>query len=111
WAREVGSRRERPQYHVLILLNRDAFYTVGRLESEADNMISRLQEAWASALGEYLERVRPLVHIPDIAAYRIDRVPKGEDRLPDLFYRASYLCKAATTRYGGGPWAFGASRG
>jgi len=74
-------------------------------------MISRLQEAWASALGESLDRARPLVHIPDNAVYRIDRVPKGEDRLPDLFHRASYLCKATTKRYGGGHWAFGASRG
>ncbi len=50
WSREIG-QGGRQHYHLLILLNRDAYYTVGRLGSERVNMINRLQEAWASALG------------------------------------------------------------
>ncbi|WP_022960922.1 inovirus Gp2 family protein [Halopseudomonas pelagia] len=112
WAREVG-QRERPHYHLLILLNRDAFYTLGKLDSTADNMISRMQEAWASALGLPVEHVRYLVHIPDNPMYRVDlKVKAGKpDRLPELFYRTSYLCKAATKSYGSGHWGFGTSRG
>ncbi|SEB45796.1 Protein of unknown function [Pseudomonas marginalis] len=51
WAREQGWRG-RPHYHLLILLNRDAFYTVGKIASDRANMFSRLNEAWASALGD-----------------------------------------------------------
>lgn len=113
WTREEG-QRERPHYHLLILLNRDAFYGLGKLDSTADNMISRMQEAWASALGMPVEHARGLVHIPVDPVYRVDREPKDPkkaDRLPELFYRASYLCKAATKRYGNGHWGFGTSRG
>ena len=112
WAREVG-HGNRPHYHLLILLNRDAYYTVGRLRSEADNMISRMQEAWASALGLADNQVDGLVEIPRNAEYRVDRYVRAgdEDVLPDLFYRASYLCKSATKSYGDRQRSFGASKG
>ncbi|WP_128687566.1 YagK/YfjJ domain-containing protein [Pseudomonas aeruginosa] len=51
------SRQSSPRYHALILLNRDAFYTVGRLQSETPNTISRLQEDWASTLGLQINQV------------------------------------------------------
>ncbi|QIE89846.1 inovirus Gp2 family protein [Pseudomonas nitroreducens] len=108
WAREVGAK-QRPHYHLLILLNRDAFYTVGRLQSESPNMIIRLQEAWASALGLQVDQVNGLVEIPDNATYRMER---GDlDALAKLFHRASYLCKVATKRFGDGCHGFGCSRG
>lgn len=112
WAREVGWGG-RPHYHLLILLNRDAYYTIGRLQPQRPNMISRMQEAWASALKCEVEQVRGLVHIPSNAEYRVDREvrPGNVDYLPDLFHRASYLCKAATKRYGEGAHGFGFSRG
>lgn len=108
WAREVGAG-ERPHYHLLILLNRDAFYTVGRLQSETPNMINRLEEAWATALGLQLDQVSGLVELPDNATYRVDR---GDQYvLASLFYRASYLCKVATKRFGDGQHGFRCSRG
>ena len=112
WAREVGWGG-RPHYHLLIVLNRDAYYTVGRLRSEADNMISRMQEAWASALGLADNQVDGLVEIPRNAEYRVDRYVRAgdEDVLPDLFYRASYLCKSATKSYGDRQRSFDASKG
>ncbi|EME9747694.1 inovirus Gp2 family protein [Pseudomonas plecoglossicida] len=112
WAREVGWGG-RPHYHLLILLNRDAYYTVGRLQSQRPNMISRMQEAWASALECEVGQVRGLVEIPKNAEYRVDREvrPGNVDYLPELFHRASYLCKAATKRYGDGSHGFGCSRG
>lgn len=121
WSREVP-QGGRPHYHVLILLNRDAYYTVGRLHSEKVNMIDRLQEAWASALGLPVWLVEESVHIPDNSTYRIDLRPrerkvKGSDRkvlvdeLPLLFHRASYLCKVATKSYGDRQRGFDTSRG
>ncbi|UBM27059.1 inovirus Gp2 family protein [Pseudomonas sp. p1(2021b)] len=103
----------RPHYHVLILLNRDAYYTVGRLGSERVNMISRMEESWASALGVSIEQVRGQMHIPDNAEYRVDReIRCGKvDELPALFYRASYLCKKATKSYGDRQRVFDTSRG
>ncbi|WPD44465.1 inovirus Gp2 family protein [Pseudomonas aeruginosa] len=107
-AREV-SRGEHPHYHLLILLNRDAFYTVGRLQSETPNMISRLEEAWAGALGLQVDQMSGLVEIPDNATYRVDR---GDGiAMASLFHRASYLCKVATKRFGDGQHGFRCSRG
>lgn len=112
WARELP-QGSRPHYHVLILLNRDAYYTVGRLGSAKVNMISRMEESWASALGVSVQHVRGRVHIPENAEYRVNReIRRGKvDELPRLFYRASYLCKTATKSYGDRQRAFDTSRG
>lgn len=112
WSREVGHGGKQ-HYHVLILLNRDAYYTLGRLGSERVNMISRIEESWAGALGVAIDQVDGLVHIPKNAEYRVDRhVRRGDvDELPELFHRASYLCKMATKSFGDRQRGFGASRG
>lgn len=111
WTREVGGEGW-PHYHVLILLNRDAYYTIGRLRSERVNIFRRLEEAWASALSLPADAISGLVEIPRNAAYRVNRDKQEARReLEDLFYRASYLCKAATKRYGQRHHSFGASRG
>jgi hypothetical protein len=112
WAREIGERG-RPHYHLLILLNQEAYYTVGWLKSKASNINNRMKEAWASALGLSVDEVRGLVNIPPNAEYRIVRnVRSGDvDELPALFYRASYLCKAATKSYGDHQRGFDTSRG
>lgn len=108
WAREIGGGG-RPHYHLVILLNQDAFYTLGKVGSENDNMRSRMDEAWASALGVSVEAVSGLVWVPENAVYRLRREdPEG---YRELFYRASYLCKAATKVYGDGQHGFGCSRG
>lgn len=49
WVRKIGERG-RPHYHLVILLNQDAFYSVGKITSGNDNIFHRLHEAWASAL-------------------------------------------------------------
>ncbi|WP_137819596.1 inovirus Gp2 family protein [Pseudomonas sp. 2FG] len=112
WAREVGWGR-RPHYHLLILLNRDAYYTIGRLASKRANHIRRIEEAWATALGLTYRQVRGLVQIPENAEYLVNRyVRRGDvDELPALFRRVSYLCKAATKSYGDRQRGFDTSRG
>ncbi|KRV02530.1 transposase [Pseudomonas aeruginosa] len=113
WSREVGQRGRRPHYHLLILLNRDAYYTVGRLRSERVNMISRMEGSWAGALGISADQVKGLVDIPKNAEYLLNRDvrPDDIDELSELFYRASYLCKTATKRYGDRQRGFDTSRG
>lgn len=112
WAREIGEMG-RPHYHLLILLNQEAFYTVGWLKSKASNINNRMKEAWASALGLSVDDVRGLVNIPPNPEYRIARNvrPGDTDELPALFYRASYLCKADTKSYGNRQRGFDTSRG
>ncbi|NNN27166.1 inovirus Gp2 family protein [Pseudomonas nitroreducens] len=109
WAREVG-RGERPHYHLVILLNGDAYFTLGKKTSCEQNIFHRLQEAWAQALGLRKEGVSGLVEIPPAAEYRLTRRLADKRALADLFYRASYLCKAATKTYGDGQHGFGSSR-
>ncbi|HDS1817163.1 TPA: inovirus Gp2 family protein [Pseudomonas putida] len=107
WARETGYLGK-PHYHFLIFLNRDAFHRLGKFEPGRDNIFNRLVEAWASALGLSVDEVSGLVHIPDNPTYHLH---KGDERgQQELFYRASYLCKAATKAYGDGQHGFGYSR-
>jgi len=107
WARELGERG-RPHYHVAILLNYDAFNTLGRFETGRDNLFNDLQEAWASALGWSVEEAAGLVEIPRNPTYKLRR---GEEQgIGEFFYRASYLCKSATKQYGDGCHGFGSSR-
>ena len=107
WAREVAGSGC-PHYHLVIFLNQDAFFTLGRLTSGAENMFRRLEGAWASALGVSLGMVSGLIEIPINPAYRVRR--DDIDSQKELFYRASYLCKSATKNYGDPHHSFGASR-
>lgn len=107
WARETGDD-QRVHYHAVVLVNHDAFFTLGRFGSEAPNMANRFIEAWASALGLPLDRTAGLVHFPDNPVYRITRNSQLE--LEAFFQRASYLCKAETKHFGYGHHGFSASR-
>lgn len=112
WSREIG-QGGRQHYHLLILLNRDCYYTLGRLGSRRVNMISRIESSWAGALGVGVDQVDGLVNIPNCAEFRVDRhVRHGSvNELPELFYRASYICKVATKVFGDRQRGFGTSRG
>jgi len=108
WVREIG-QEGRPHYHFVLLLNRDAFHTVGRFQSGRENLYSRIQAAWASALRIHFDYVEGLVHIPANATFHLSQDdPAGMDR---YFHRVSYICKAATKDYGSRCRAFGCSRG
>lgn len=108
WSRELGEEG-RPHHHLAILLNKDAFHTLGRFTSERCNLFNRLEEAWASALRLPVEAVVGLVHIPKNHRYHLHR--DDWDGQAAFFYRASYLCKTATKEYGDRQHSFGASRG
>ncbi|WP_338920766.1 inovirus Gp2 family protein [Pseudomonas silesiensis] len=107
WARELGEHGK-PHFHLAILLNRDAFTALGKLESGRDNMFNRLEGAWASALGLPVEAVRGLVEIPPNPYYHLHRDESVGQA--EFFYRASYLCKSATKGFGDGHHGFGSSR-
>lgn len=107
WAREIG-QDGRVHYHVAVLLNRDAYFTLGKFASSEQNMAKRIQEAWASALRLSTDQAAGLVHFPDNAVYRFEL--ETPQQLQAFFYRASYLCKVNTKHFGHGQHGFGASR-
>lgn len=108
WAREVGQRAGHTHYHCTILMNYDAFRTLGKFDPGRDTMFNRLQDAWASALCLSANDVVGLVEIPKDACYFIHR--ENIESIADYFMRASYLCKAATKTFGNGSHGFGSSR-
>jgi hypothetical protein len=112
WSREIG-QGGRLHYHLLILLNRDAYYKLGLLRSERINMFRRIEESWASALGLSVDQVRGLVNRPPNPEYFINRAIRQDkvDEMPEMFKRASYLCKKATKHYGDRQRSFDTSRG
>jgi hypothetical protein len=114
-------------YHVAIIVNRDAYFTLGRFktgvvtdywgrpeatDTEAElNMSDRIKRAWASALGLDLWEADGLVHFPKNPTYRIDgRHPCGPGELADAFQRLSYFAKAQTKHFGDHAKSFGCSR-
>lgn len=50
WVREFGPVSKRPHYHLMVVVNRDAYRGVGDLNSNDDNLARCIQGAWASAL-------------------------------------------------------------
>ena len=107
WCREFG-QHDVPHYHLAILLNNDAFCTLGQFEMGRQNLFNRLNQAWASALGISVENVVGLVELPNSPFYLLRK--NSPESIADFFYRASYLCKAETKQYANGVHGFGASR-
>lgn len=114
-------------YHVCIFLNRDAYFTLGKFQSDcksdiagtsvndehiaASNMASRIRDAWVSALGVSLSNVVGLVHFPENPVYRINSNATTAIMNRDkLFYRLSYFAKVETKHYGDHSNSFGCSR-
>lgn len=110
WAKERNTSMN-SHYHVLLLLNNDVFHMSGRLGSENLNMISRIESAWAKALGLAFEDVQGLVNFPPNRDYKLDRnSPNFYPQLAGLFYRASYLAKEDTKDYEDGSRHFSCSQ-
>ncbi len=107
WTRE-NNKEHRVHYHVVFLLNRDAFFTLGNFYSDKPNMARRVTEAWASALGLPFELASGLVNFPENPIYHFDA--ETPEAMAAFFHRASYLCKANTKQFGNGHHGFGASR-
>ena len=109
WAKERDTSHNN-HYHILLILNKDAFFTSGRIGSENTNLVSRIQHSWSKALGLEFSAGYPLVHFPQKRDYRVNRnSPSFLSELAALFYRASYLSKEDTKMYQDGTRHFGCS--
>ncbi|PKO41360.1 MAG: inovirus Gp2 family protein [Betaproteobacteria bacterium HGW-Betaproteobacteria-6] len=107
WCREIGKHGV-PHYHLAILLNRDAFFKLGKFKIGKRNLFNLLVEAWSSALKLPVEDMDGLVHIPKKHGYKL--TSDDRDAFNDFFHRVSYLCKAETKHFGDGVHSFGTSR-
>lgn len=108
WAREYRLDCCKPHFHLMLLLNRDAYHVLGDYSSNNSNLMSRIVEAWASALGMESIAAKGLVYIPDNATYHVDA--DNLDSIADCFQRASYLCKRYSKNFHDGFHPFGNSR-
>jgi hypothetical protein len=115
WAREHGSHSERysdgrQHYHFALLLNCDAYRSLGSFNSGRVNLFTHIQRAWARALRVGIDEVDGLVFVPMNASFKLIRGGGEKDQLDAFFYRASYICKSRSKVYGNGFHAFGCSR-
>jgi hypothetical protein len=108
WAREWDKGEVRPHYHVAVLVNRDAYHTLGRTNSLHDTMRSRIEAAWANSLGLHPFEVKGLVHFCNGGVFGLmqDQL-QGVD---EFFFALSYLCKEATKRFDLREHSFGHSQ-
>ncbi|MEH6801332.1 MAG: inovirus Gp2 family protein [Halopseudomonas sabulinigri] len=109
WAREIGPDSGLPHYHVALLLNGDAYRSIGDYsDPEAPGLYRRLQEAWASAIRLDFDLAHGLVSVVPNGQWMLHR---GDDyALANAFYACSYLCKAETKVFELGFHCFGTSR-
>lgn len=113
WCKEQDTSNS-PHYHVLILLNHDAFGALGDITAREGNMAARIKKAWLRALGynskHDMETHGSLVHFCQNGVYHIN-TKNGDNSIADLLYRASYFCKAETKSFAHHQHFFGRSNG
>lgn len=109
WVREYNASETAPHWHCALLVNQDAYFTMGWIQSNQENMYHRIASAWASALGVHVSQIPGLVHLPENSTYHIDQNKSGDERRK-CFQRLSYYAKAPTKVFHDGIHAFGCSR-
>ena len=112
WCRERDTG-EHPHYHLVLLCNRDVYTYLGNYqERDADNMATRIQKAWCSAIGLHHDDYATLAEFPPKPVYRFSRNDALE-RSPvywDFLVRLAYLAKTRTKDNYGGYRNFGTSQ-
>ncbi|EEW0911026.1 inovirus Gp2 family protein [Escherichia coli O4] len=110
WAREFCPTNNKKHYHVLLLLNRDAFNSLGSFESDKGTLLRFIREAWMSAVNLIYPKNRELVKIPDNPCYYISaKDGKQSEAYRELIFRSSYLAKEKSKCFTDGERNFGCS--
>lgn len=112
WAKEFN-QEGKVHYHVLLLLNKDNYRYLGDYNTEGENVATRIQSAWCSALGIDVADFKHLVHFPQRGVYHLNRHASPQEYngvLNTLRERASYLAKDATKEYSSRYRSFGCSQ-
>ncbi|CNH05753.1 Protein of uncharacterised function (DUF3296) [Yersinia kristensenii] len=110
WAREFCPTSYKKHYHVLLLLNRDAFNSLGSFESDNGILLRLIREAWMSAINLIYPKNKELVQIPDNPCYYISaKDGKQSEAYRELIFRSSYLAKEKNKCFTDGERNFGCS--
>ena len=109
WAREIGADSGVPHYHLILFFNGDAYRSLGNYsDPEKPSLYRKMQEAWANAIGIPFDLADGLVSLPDRGQWMLRR--GDHDMAAQVFYAASYLCKASSKVYELGFHGFDCSR-
>ena len=112
WCRERDTSVH-PHYHLVLLFNADVYGYLGNYQDpDADNMATRIQKAWCSAIGLAHEDYFTLAEFPPNAVYRFSRLD-ALDRNPvywNFLVRLAYLAKTRTKDVHSGYRNFGTSQ-
>lgn len=117
WVRE-WKNASYPHYHLVLMLNRDAYFTVGnysKLQSAGcnygDMLAGRIYKAWGMALGLDWNVARRGVHFPQRPVSPLQtQHALFEKQYRAVFYRLSYFAKNESKVYGDGQRNFGMSQ-
>jgi len=101
WAKEQ-CESVMPHYHLALLLNNDAYYTLGDYKTVQDNLAGRIYTAWARALNIEPVKAIGLVHFPERnPTYHLNANSCDfADSFNSIFIRVSYLAKFHTKHFG-----------
>lgn len=94
WVREFNQPAEKKHYHVLLLLNKDAYAFLGDYRASEGNLAALITQAWFSALGINDKRYQSLTYFPKNPCYYLDEKTLNADGVyAKLMTRVSYLAK------------------
>lgn len=111
WVRELGPISGKLHFHVLLMLNKDIYLSLGDFRQVSGTLASLVQQAWCSALGLPYPEYRQLVHFPRGGVMHMDsNHPDFTQQWQLVMGKADYLAKEATKHYGDGLRSFGCSR-
>ncbi|MEI7088172.1 inovirus Gp2 family protein [Pectobacterium versatile] len=115
WVREFGLEGKK-HYHVLLLLNKDAYFHPGDYNKDSGTLASLISGAWVSSLGLSYPADRSLVHFPTNGYYRLNSKGQKEfntrmnTRMDTLMFRNAYLAKLRSKCNEDGERNFGCSQ-
>ncbi|HAG4414373.1 TPA: inovirus Gp2 family protein [Salmonella enterica] len=109
WVKESNQTGNKVHYHVLLMFNKDAYWTLGSY-SARDNLSDIIIQAWCSALSVDKEKDRSLVYFPRNPCYHINKnaLTKTND-YQALLDRINYMAKHRTKQYSNQARSFGCS--
>ncbi|OLO10471.1 hypothetical protein BTW10_14020 [Chromohalobacter japonicus] len=121
WAREQANS-VKPHYHLMILLNKDAFDSLGMFAPNDDgiytrqNLYHRMMRSWLKAMG-YVADESSFLQLVNVSENPVTEIPWSRIlhrhdwcAMDEAMYMASYLCKAYTKPIGQNVHVFDSSR-
>lgn len=111
WVREFTPSNGKRHFHVLLLLNKDVYHSLGDFDKESGNLAAMIGQAWCSALAVPFPRHQQLANFSRYGVMYVDANHFSfKNQRRRVLSRADYLAKLATKVYGDGERSFGCSR-